>query len=134
MILEATYKKQTNLTHRKKFAQFFTPESIAKIMTKWLAGNDKMEMVLEPAFGLGVFSRFLISENKNLIIRGFDVDSVIFKTAQQNFKPNQNIQLFLEDYLFNDWNNKYDGIICNPPYFKFHDYENKNALQEIKDS
>ncbi len=133
MILEATYKKQTSLVHRKKFAQFFTPESIAKIMTKWLAGNDKMEMVLEPAFGLGVFSRFLISENKNLIIRGFDVDSVIFKTAQQNFKPNQNIQLFLEDYLFNDWNNKYDGIICNPPYFKFHDYENKNALRrEIK--
>ena len=37
----------------------------------------------------------------------------------------------MKDYLFNDWNNKYDGIVCNPPYFKFHDYENKAALQEI---
>jgi adenine-specific DNA-methyltransferase len=40
--------------------------------------------------------------------------------------------LILEDYLFNDWNNKYDGILCNPPYFKFHDYENKKALTEIR--
>jgi adenine-specific DNA-methyltransferase len=34
--------------------------------------------------------------------------------------------------MYNDWNNKYDGIICNPPYFKFHDYDNKNILNEIE--
>lgn len=28
--------------------------------------------------------------------------------------------------------NKYDGIICNPPYFKFHDYDSKNILKEIE--
>lgn len=34
--------------------------------------------------------------------------------------------------MFNDWENHYDGIICNPPYFKFHDYNNKEILQEIE--
>lgn len=132
MVLEATYKKEVSLSHRKKYAQFFTPETIAQIMSKWLLTGNKIKSILEPAFGLGVFSKFLIVENKELNIKGFDVDPVIFKSAQQNFESNSNIQIFLEDYLFNDWNNKYDGIICNPPYFKFHDYENKSTLKEIK--
>ena len=39
----------------------------------------------------------------------------------------------MKDYMFNDWENRYDGIICNPPYFKFHDYENKTTLKEIEE-
>jgi len=101
-------------------------------MAKWLLVNNEIKNVLDPAFGLGIFSRLLISQNKDLNIKGFDVDPVIYKSAQQNFPKNSNVQLFLEDYLFNDWDNKYDGIICNPPYFKFHDYENKTTLKEIK--
>jgi adenine-specific DNA-methyltransferase len=34
--------------------------------------------------------------------------------------------------MYNDWDSKYDGIICNPPYFKFHDYDNKSVLKEIE--
>ena len=34
--------------------------------------------------------------------------------------------------MYNDWQNKYDGIICNPPYFKFHDYDNKNIIKDEK--
>lgn len=36
------------------------------------------------------------------------------------------------DYMYNDWENKYDGIICNPPYFKFHDYDNKSVIAEME--
>jgi adenine-specific DNA-methyltransferase len=36
--------------------------------------------------------------------------------------------------MFNDWGNRYDGIICNPPYFKFHDYDNKTVLKEIEEN
>lgn len=132
MTSEKIYTQKVSLSHRKKFAQFFTPETIAKIMIDWLLCKEKLMTVLEPAFGLGVFSRLLLKKNKNIQIKGFDVDPVIFDTAKQNFGEFSNVQLFLEDYLFNDWENKYDGIICNPPYFKFHDYENKKSLVEIK--
>ncbi|RMG01099.1 MAG: SAM-dependent DNA methyltransferase, partial [Acidobacteria bacterium] len=29
---------------------------------------------------------------------------------------------------FNDWNNRYDGIICNPPYQRFQNYKNRNEI------
>jgi adenine-specific DNA-methyltransferase len=132
MILEKEYKKQTSLSHRKKYAQFFTPEPVAKIMIDWIMNKSNVQSLLEPAFGLGVFSRLILKQKNDLNITSFDVDPIIFEIAKQNFNNYSNISYFLEDYLFNDWNNKYDTIICNPPYFKFHDYENKKTLEEIK--
>lgn len=130
--VEKNYSKLISLEHRKKFAQFFTPFQLASLMTDWLFGNRDMQTVLEPAFGLGVFSRALLSKKSDLSIKGFDIDEKIFAEARELFNDTQNVDIHLEDYMFNDWNNKYDGIICNPPYFKFHDYDNKTILNEIE--
>lgn len=131
--LEKDYLQKTELAHRKKFAQFFTPPKIANLMTLWLLGNQNMQTVLEPAFGLGIFSRLLLSHKQNLQIKGYEVDNVIYEDAKRNLNGASNIDLQLQDYMYNDWSNKYDGIICNPPYFKFHDYDNKNILKEIEE-
>lgn len=133
MILEEIYSEKVGISHRKKYAQFFTPDAVAEVMVDWVLENQSLEKVLEPAFGLGVFSRLLLTQKPNLEVKGFDVDPVIFEEANKSFSEFPNVDLILEDYLFNDWNNKYDGILCNPPYFKFHDYENKKALEEIKE-
>jgi adenine-specific DNA-methyltransferase len=130
--IESDYSKQISLEHRKKFAQFFTPVAIAELMTKWLLRNENLNTVLEPAFGLGIFSRTLLKYKKDIQIKGFEVDNLIFERAKQEFSGTEKINLLLEDYMCNDWHNKYDGIICNPPYFKFHDYDNKNILKEIE--
>lgn len=130
--IENNYSKSISIEHRKKFAQFFTPFPIADAMAKWLLGNDQLKDVLEPAFGLGVFSRAILNHKKELNIKGFDIDENIFNNAKQYFQDIENVNLLLQDYMFNDWKNKYDGIICNPPYFKFHDYDNKNILKEIE--
>jgi adenine-specific DNA-methyltransferase len=130
--VERSYSKTTSLEHRKKFAQFFTPFQLASLMANWLLGNHNLKTVLEPAFGLGVFSRVLLSKKSDLSIKGFDIDEKIFAEAKEVFNEAPNVVMHLEDYMFNDWNNKYDGIICNPPYFKFHDYDNKTILNEIE--
>jgi adenine-specific DNA-methyltransferase len=130
--IEKDYSKLTSLEHRKKFAQFFTPFQLASLMADWLLGNQKLKTVLEPAFGLGVFSRALLSKKNDLSIKGFDIDEKIFAEAKEIFNDSPNVDIHLEDYMFNDWNNKYDGIICNPPYFRFHDYDNKTILNEIE--
>lgn len=101
-------------------------------MSDWLLGNKNCELILEPAFGLGIFTRTLLNKKPNLTIKGFDIDERIFKEAKTHFSSLPNISLNLEDYMFNDWKNKYDGIICNPPYFKFHDYDNKQVIQEVE--
>lgn len=130
--VEKSYSKLISLEHRKKFAQFFTPYQLASLMADWLLGNQSLITVLEPAFGLGVFSRALLSKNPDLSIKGFDIDERISTKAKEIFKDASNVDIHIENYMFNDWNNKYDGIICNPPYFKFHDYDNKGILNEIE--
>lgn len=130
--LEIEYSKITSSEHRKKFAQFFTPLPIADLMAKWILGNNDLQTVLEPAFGLGIFSRAIFEHKKNVNIKGFEVDFKIYEKAKTAFSSNQSVSIILEDYLSNDWENKYDGIICNPPYFKFHDYDNKTLIKEIE--
>jgi len=131
MLTEEIYIQEVDINHRKKFAQFFTPLPIAEFMVNWVFENSNIKTLLEPAFGLGIFSRLALQKNKNIKINGFDVDEKIFNQANKNFQ-NSNVNLYLEDYLYNDWNNKYDAIICNPPYLKFHDYKNIETLKEIK--
>jgi adenine-specific DNA-methyltransferase len=64
--IEHEYSKFTSIEHRKKFAQFFTPFPIADLMAKWLLGNGDLKTVLEPAFGLGVFTRALLNYKENI--------------------------------------------------------------------
>lgn len=130
--IESDYTRRVPVEHRKRFAQFFTPAAIAEVMAGWLLKNEQMETVLEPAFGLGIFSRVLLSKKKNLAIKGFDVDECIFNAAKKQFCTCEKVHLLLQDYMYNDWENNYDGIICNPPYFKFHDYDNKSIVKEIE--
>ncbi len=130
--LENDYSKSISLEHRKNYAQFFTPFPIADLMAKWILGNENLNSVLEPAFGLGVFSRAILKHKEDIQIKGFEIDSNIYKKAKLHFEDTENVNLLLQDYMYNDWENKYDGIICNPPYFKFHDYDNKNILKEIE--
>ncbi len=132
MNIEKNYTKSVSISHRRKFAQYFTPEPIAQLMVDWLLENHKFTTLLEPAFGLGIFSRLIFNKRKGIKTTCFDIDPVIFKAAKDNFKNYQDVKLYLEDYLINDWDNKYDAIICNPPYFKFHDYENKRILEKFR--
>ncbi|MBP1618701.1 MAG: modification methylase [Bacteroidetes bacterium] len=129
---EREYSQIVTLEHRKKFAQFFTPFPIAQFMAKWITANKKLQTVLDPAFGLGVFARAIRQTNKECSIKGFDIDGYILMQAANIFDNEKNTSIHLKDYMFNDWENRYDGIICNPPYFKFHDYENKATLKEIE--
>jgi adenine-specific DNA-methyltransferase len=136
--IEKSYVSNTNLDARKKFAQFFTPFEIAKFMAKWVIGGDrKIETILDPAVGLGVFPRAIASvSSANLKVKGYDIDPSILSFARPNLADlpdNLDVSLICKDYMFNDWNNRYDGIICNPPYFKFQDFDSKDeALQEFQ--
>jgi len=130
--IEQDYVRNTDIKHRKKFAQFFTPQPIVELMVNWILGNKNLKTVLEPAFGLGIFSRELLNHKTDISIKGFEVDLKIYQEASLYFQSFNIVNLLLEDYMYNDWGNKYDGIICNPPYFKFHDFDNKNILKEVE--
>ncbi len=129
---EKEYTRLVSAAHRKKFAQFFTPFPVARFMAAWILANKHLKTVLDPAFGLGVFARAIREQNKDCRIKGFDIDTCILERAVNLFSNDSFTDIQLNDYMFNDWEHHYDGIICNPPYFKFHDYENKTTLKIIE--
>ena len=128
MTLEQKYIASTSLDHRKRYAQFFTPEKIAEFMCQWVLQGKQKTRALEPAYGLGIFSRIL-SQNSTLPIDAYEIDGQIFARAVAT-RPN-GVNLRNEDYFACDWNSKYDAIVCNPPYLKFHDYDNATYILDV---
>jgi adenine-specific DNA-methyltransferase len=134
---EDVYTAAVSEGHRKKLGQFFTPIAVAEFMAKWVIGNVRCQTILDPATGLGVFFRAInkINPQNGYKFVGYDVDPIILGEAEPlllNSGP-ADVELRLGDYLFNDWHTKYDGIICNPPYFKFQDYKNRAvSLKEFQ--
>lgn len=128
MTLEQKYIASTTLEHRKKFAQFFTPEKIAEFMCHWVLQGKQKSHVLEPAYGLGIFSRVL-ARNSTLPVDAYEIDGQIFASAI-SARPD-GVNLCNEDYFTSDWNARYDAIVCNPPYLKFHDYDNATYIPDV---
>lgn len=125
---EKEYVATVSLAHRKQYAQYFTPYPIAKFMANWITDNPNCKTILDPALGLGIFVRAILEgSNKKYDIKGYETDPFIFEKATHLLNDNS-IQLLNNDYMFNDWESTYDGIIANPPYLKFHDYADKDAI------
>lgn len=134
MMTEKEYAGVVGLEHRKRFAQFFTPEAIADFMARWVLGGRKKMDVLEPAFGLGAFSRSLFKQNPKVRVVGYEADATIYNYAAENVaQAGSDVLLYNEDYLRASWEDKYDGIICNPPYLKFHDYDNASLVPLVNE-
>ena len=133
MITEKEYIKIVPLEHRKKFAQFFTPEHISDFMANWVLNGRKGKLdILEPAIGLGIFSRSLHKQNPRIQVVGYDIDETISSYARVYFaRQEYNVTISNENYITTSWSEKYDGIICNPPYLKFHDYDNATLISIV---
>ena len=131
---EKRYTKQVSREHRRKYAQFFTPFYIAEFMLKWLypVVGKKNSIIVDPAMGLGIFFRAFVKNRKtfdNISFVGYEIDKKILERANKLF---QRLGLVVDvresDFLVSDWEERYDAVICNPPYLKFHDYENRDNL------
>jgi len=128
---EREYATNISSEHMKILGQFFTPFPIAQFMAKWITSNPQCNTILDPAVGLGVFFRAILKEADvtSYQLIGYDVDPQVLKKAKILFQGYEDsIRLINRDYMFNDWNNRYDGIICNPPYQRFQNYKNRNEI------
>jgi adenine-specific DNA-methyltransferase len=132
---EENFILNSNYETRKKYGQFFTPFEVADFMVSWVINQRKNITILDPSFGLGIFARAAFQREKKLNFIGYDLETNILKEAQKLFKNNQdnfNLNLCHQDYLLQDFNIQYDGIICNPPYLKFQDFDqNKSILKNF---
>lgn len=60
-------------------------------------------------------------------------DKKVQKTQEDHQEDQLKLILKIGDYLDSDNQECFDGIIANPPYLKFHDYDNKRYVSKINE-
>ena len=110
---------------KKELGQFFTDPIIAEFMIN-LVLKKGTKTLLDPAVGMGVFTKIANKKNSKISISACEIDPEMIK----NFKPENtyDYDLHEEDYLQCYFDDHFDSIICNPPYNKFQDIPNRDML------
>ncbi len=123
------YCRQIDAETRKKFGQYFTPSSIADVMKAWVLGNPDCKQVVDPAVGLG---ELVTGLPEKLAVTGYDIDQQVLTFARQRLQAAKvDAALLEQDFLKRDWNETYQGIICNPPYIRFKHYSEKQGYLQL---
>ena len=122
---ERAYSNYVSKEHVTQFSQFFTNQKIADFMASWVSKSAKK--ILDPSVGNSAFFKAIRKFNKKCKMKGFELDSKIL----QYFGNPTLSEIEQKDYLTSDWDEKYDGIICNPPYNKFQSIKNRHEILQI---
>lgn len=160
LIIQNTQKFLENRpkSERKKIGQFFTPASIAHYMSKLfdIPENKSDLTILDPGAGSGILSVALIEElvkssNKinSISLTCYENDEIIldllksnleilkdeleiefeYKVLNENYITSQEFDYKLKETLINK-NEKFDLIICNPPYKKISKSSNEASVMK----
>lgn len=124
MTNENRYAAAAGEAHIKKHSQFFTNKIIADFMARSVAKNARR--VLDPAVGNSVFFSAVRRYNSSCVLIGYEVDNI----ALDFFGNPTKATIYNDDYLLKGWGEKYDAIICNPPYKKFQTVSNRDVIIE----
>ncbi len=119
--IDLAYSQNAPKAHRRRFAQFFTPPAIASLMADWVAEKTPMR-VLDPALGTGILTRAVLKRLPKAKVIGYEIDSAVAVAAKKAmFLAGIDIELREADFLDCDPNERFDGVIANPPYLRHHD-------------
>jgi adenine-specific DNA-methyltransferase len=118
---EASYKELVPDEHRRRFGQHFTPASIARLMSHWIAAIRPPE-ILDPAVGTGILIRSAKELCPNAQFMGIDVDGLILKAANRSLYDVANVCLEQSDFLNWQVERRFPAMIANPPYLKHHNF------------
>lgn len=119
---ERLYAKKVGNNHIQSYCQYFTMPSIAEFMCSWVC--EHANSLLDPAVGNGIFFTYAQKQTHLCSMQGYEIDADIL----HYFNPPANATIFHADYLSNDWDTKYDAIVCNPPYQRFQAIPNRNEI------
>ena len=140
----STYSLETSAEHKKKYAQFFTPLSIANFMAGLSKTNKSDIKILDPGCGMSILTcalvESLLKKHKNLKkveIDAYEIDKNLVSYSNKilsyldQWLSYRGIKLifniFESDFILSnietlenqDKEKKfYDIVISNPPYFK----------------
>jgi adenine-specific DNA-methyltransferase len=137
-VIDKVYTILVDQQYRRKHGQFFTPLDIAKFMAKWIISGGARK-ILDPGVGSGVFLAQvyqLLKDSVSFHLTGIDIDPILLNATFIRLRllgmEAVNLRLVKGDFLTWEDENKYDSIICNPPYIKFHGFD-RNIIRRISE-
>ena len=113
------------MNEKKDLGQFMTNPAIAKFMNN-IGMTDKTNKILDPATGPGTFIKNMEDIKRKIDITVFEIDNKMLEQFKQNI--DKDCLIHNEDYLLCKLEEKYDFIICNPPYNKFQKIPQREQL------
>lgn len=124
---EDAFALGASLDRRKKLGQFFTPAPIARTMVGWCC-RDRPCRLLDPAIGPGIFPACaleLSAASRPGEIAGYDIDADTLNFARVRLAGQHaaTIRLQHADFLSHPPPDRFDAVVCNPPYIRHHDAE-----------
>lgn len=121
---EMAYTQGVEAEHIKSYGQYFTKYEVADFMCSWACSNAGT--MLDPAVGNSVFLKYTRKHNANCKLTGYEIDAGILNYFGNPVRAD----IIQGDYLLNDWESKYDAIVCNPPYNRFQAVGNREEILE----
>lgn len=114
-------------------AAYFTSKSLISAMLNNLSIVDKSTIrILEPSVGIGNFVPLLVKkfQGKKLIIDVVDIDATSLEIAKKLIKAHnlpQSVQVnyICDDFLTHSFEECYDYVVGNPPFYKMGADQNK---------
>jgi len=110
------YIQNTDIKYRKSLGQYFTPQSIIKLLLSKLPNKKDKPKILDPGCGTGEFLLAAKQYFKNPILYGWDIDKNLINITK---KVVPETKTKCQDSLLNEDYNFFDFVIGNPPYFEF---------------
>jgi len=136
-LIDLLYENLVDQSYRKTYGQFLTPDYIADFMASWV-NIDTPETVLDPAVGTGVFLEKIVQATSLPVeLWGFDVDPLMLNACKLRLAlqkvENSSVHLEQQDFLeIGIPPKKFDCIICNPPYLKFHNFDRDRLVKNVE--
>lgn len=130
---------------RNKLGQYATPTQLATLIleqAKQLTSPDSPIRFLDPALGTGAFFSALLhvfASRRIEAARGYEIDPHYGDEARLLWRD-RSIEIIIEDFtavpLPTVETNRYNLIVCNPPYVRHHHLESteKKRLQSLVQS
>jgi tRNA1(Val) A37 N6-methylase TrmN6 len=113
-----------NISTKKKRGAFYTDIELSEFLTEKLL-KLKVDSILEPSFGDGIFLRSLTKKRGSLNITAIELHKPTYEKTKEIFKK-EKINFINDNFL--NINQKFDAIIGNPPFVRIRNLEKNQKI------